>query len=162
MQVSLGRSFQLPLVLSGQRKKKKKKKKAPPRKAPAQQVRSPGWLLEGRSLAVGLRLPAPEAESQPQNIAPSGQEPNCFSQPRQRLSWRTLWRVFVSFNYAVVILYLKFMQYVKPGRKIFLKQIMRMRGWEFPNTWELGWVYPDISFSQVNQRYHRASLKGWK
>lgn len=43
MKVSLGRSFQLPLLVSGQRKKKK----APPKKTPAQQVKSPGWLSEG-------------------------------------------------------------------------------------------------------------------
>lgn len=111
-------------------------------------------LLRGSSTA----LAAPEHPG-------SGQEPNCFSQPRQKLSWGTLWRVFVSFSRAVVVLYLKFMKYVKPGRKIFLKQteMMGIRGWEFPETWELGWVYPDISFSQVSHACCRANcLKCWK
>lgn len=137
----------------------KKKKESSPQENPSPASQKPGLALRRWWWGCSCQL---EAASQPQNITPSGQEPNCFSQPRQRLSWRALWRVFVSFNYAVVILYLKFMQYVKPGRKIFLKQIMRIRGWEFPNTWELGWVYPDISFSQVSHSYRRASLKGWK
>lgn len=79
VKVMLGRSFQLPEGVSGWRKEK----------TPATQkhrfvVETVGNLI-GRIVAWGLKTESKELNLNPQNIPYSGQEPNCFSQPRQRL-----------------------------------------------------------------------------